>query len=139
MVERSEEANESGNNMPWTVDPPTYNHRYGYNDGAQDDIFIAAPPEPSSSATMAMPYSTLPSSTSGTSDSASSTALPTISTASNGGRGLGVGYRIPRMFTYVLKWKPLIDSAFVCSGCFLRPPECVTPFEGLTMDDVRLQ
>ena len=77
--------------MPWTVDPPTYNHRYGYNDGAQEDIFIAAPPEPSSSAS-----STRPSST--TSTSGSSTGAPTSSTPSNGGRGLGVGDRIPRTF-----------------------------------------
>jgi hypothetical protein len=85
-----EEANESGNNMPWTVDPPTYNHRYGYNDGAQEDIFIAAPLEPSSSATTARPSST-------TSESDSSTAAPTTSIPTNGGRGLEVGYRIPRM------------------------------------------
>jgi hypothetical protein len=87
----SGEANVSGNNMPWTVDPPTYNHRYGYNDGAQEDIFIAAPLEPSSSATTARPSST-------TSASDSSTAAPTSSIPSSGGWRLGVGYRIPRMF-----------------------------------------
>jgi hypothetical protein len=78
--------------MPWTVDPPTYNHRYGYNDGAQEDIFIAAPaePSPSPSATTARPSGTA-------SVSDLSTAAPTTSIPSSAGRGLGVGYRIPRM------------------------------------------
>jgi hypothetical protein len=78
--------------MPWTVDPPTYNHRYGYNDGAQDDIFIAAPsePSPSSSATSARPSGTA-------SVSGLSTATPTTSIPSSAGQGMGVGYRIPRM------------------------------------------
>jgi len=118
--------------MPWTVDPPTYNHRYGYNDGAQDDIFIAAPLEPSSSATMAMPYSASPSSTSSVSHSSSSTALPTISTPSNGARGLGVRYRITRMFKSVPDRQQLIDSTFVCSGCPLCVLDPVIPCEDQT-------
>jgi hypothetical protein len=76
--------------MPWTVDPPTYNHRYGYNDGAQEDIFIAAPPEPSSSVSSTSPSSTV-------SVSESVPASPTSSISSSGGWRLGVGYRIPRM------------------------------------------
>jgi len=99
--------------MPWTVDPPTYNHRYGYNDGAQEDIFIAAPPEPTSSATTVRSSST-------TSISDSSTAVPTSSIPSNGGRGLGVGYRIPRTFTAVPSGCSLTSSVFVGGGCFLR-------------------
>jgi len=124
--------------MPWTVDPPTYNHRYGYNDGAQDDIFIAAPLEPSTSATMAMPYSASPSSTSSVSDSSSSTTLPTISTPSNGARGLGVGYRITGMSNSVLGRQHLIDSTFFCSGCSLRLPRDVSSFGALMIYDVRL-
>jgi len=119
--------------MPWTVNPPTYNHRYGYNDGAQEDIFIAAPLEPSSSATMAMPYSASPSSTSSISDSASSIALPTISTPSNGERGLGVGYRIPGMSNSVLDRQQLIDSIFARSGCSLCLLWTVNPLEDLMM------
>jgi len=119
-----EEANGSGNNMPWTVDPPTYNHRYGYNDGAQEDIFIAAPPEPSSSITTARPSSM-------TSVSDSSTALPTTSMPSNGGRGLGVGYRIPRTYTSVLNRSSLTSSTFINNGCALRSPRMMISLEYL--------
>lgn len=124
--------------MPWTVNPPTYNHRYGYNDGAQEDIFIAAPSEPLASATLAAPYNSLPSSTSSISDSSSSTALPTNSTLSNGARGLGVGYRIPGMSNSVLDRQQLMNSTFVCTGCSLRLPRDVSSLEALMIYDVRL-
>jgi len=116
--------------MPWTVDPPTYNHRYGYNDGAQEDIFIAAPIEPSSSATTARPSST-------TSLSDSSTAVPTSSTPSNGGRGSGVGYRIPRAFTAFPSGCSLTSSVFVNGGCSLRLLGVLITLEG--QNNVRAQ
>jgi hypothetical protein len=71
--------------MPWTVDPPTYNSRYGYSDGAQDDIFIAAPVESSSSSGTSTPSSP---STSGIPTAAPTTSIPS---------GAGRGYRIHRM------------------------------------------
>lgn len=74
--------------MPWTLDPPTYNSRYGYSDGAQEDIFIAAPAEPSSSGT---------NTPSGTASTRPNMGLPTTSTPSSSALGRGVGYRIPRM------------------------------------------
>jgi hypothetical protein len=101
--------------MPWTVDPPTYNHRYGYNDGAQEDIFIAAPLEPSSSTTTARPSST-------TSESASGTAAPTTSINSNGGWRLGAGYRIPR--TFLSSQQVVSNKQYFLSWWLLSPPSC---------------
>jgi hypothetical protein len=101
--------------MPWTVDPPTYNHRYGYNDGAQEDIFIAAPLEPSSSTTTARPSST-------TSESDSGTAAPTTSIPSNGGWKLGAGYRIPR--TFLSSHQVVSNKQYFLLWWLLSPPSC---------------
>lgn len=56
----------NGNNQEWTEEPPTYNSRYGFSEGAQNDIFAtaaaAAAPASSTStsktATTATPAST---------------------------------------------------------------------------------
>jgi hypothetical protein len=70
--------------MPWTSDPPTYNSRYGWKDGAQDDIFIAAPDQSGTS-------SSGPTSTS----TSTSGSAPTTSIPSRAGLSKTVGYRIP--------------------------------------------
>jgi hypothetical protein len=75
--------------MPWTVDPPTYNSRYGFTDGAQTDIFIAAPLEPSSFSSSTSPTGSSSSSEGG------ATAAPTSSIPSSAGLAASVGYRIP--------------------------------------------
>jgi hypothetical protein len=75
--------------MPWTVDPPTYNSRYGFTDGAQTDIFIAAPLEPSSSSSTTSPI--------GSSSRSGATVAPTSSMPSSAGPAASVGYRIPGM------------------------------------------
>jgi hypothetical protein len=77
----------SGNNMPWTTEPPTYNDRYGFTDGAQTDIFIAAPPDPSSSSSSSSSVTT--SGSSSAAGGTSSSGIPPSSTSQPSSAGSG--------------------------------------------------